>query len=442
MGDGVRSRWTRLLHRLVLDRPESRAWALYDWANSAFWLTVVTAVFPVYYRTLAGPLDPSTAAYRYSLATTIALAVTALMSPWLGAHADRTGRRKLYLAGFVAVGVCATAAMFWLLPGDWLPGLVLFAVANVGVAGSVVFYDALLPHVAAPDELDRLSTSGFALGYLGSGILLLANLAWIIRPGWFGLPSGEELTSAEETLPTRLALLSVAIWWGLFTIPLLRRVRERPPVEGARDMERSAVRQLLRTLREVRRHRQAFRFLLAFLIFNDGITTIIRMAGLYATEREFAPTTVIGTILLLQFVGIPFAVLFGHVGSRVGAKRMILGGLGAYCAICVLAYSMSATWHFVGVGILVGMVQGGTQGLSRSLFASLVPAERSGEFFALFGVGEKFAGIAGPALFALTIRLTGGMQSAVLALIAFFVLGGALLTTVDVQAGQREAARG
>ncbi|HED64057.1 MAG TPA: MFS transporter [Planctomycetes bacterium] len=440
MSSSTKSRWGAWLERLALDRPETRAWALYDWANSAFWLTVVTAVFPVYYKTLSEGLDDATAAYRYTLATTIALACTAVATPLLGAFADSRAKRKLLLGLFAGLGIAATAAMFFLLPGDWLPGLVLFAVANFGVAGSVVFYDALLPHVARPGELDRLSTTGFALGYLGSGLLLLLNLAWILKPAAFGLPSGTGLEPAEATLPTRLAFLSVALWWGLFTIPILRSVREpratSAPPGGALI---SSLRQLARTLREVRRHRNAFRMLVAFLVFNDGISTIIRMAGLYATDRDFGAGTIIGTILILQFIGIPFAILFGHLGSRIGAKPMIFVGLGFYCMICVLAYAMSTAWHFVGIGILVGMVQGGTQGLSRSLFASMVPSKKSGEFFALFGVGEKFAGIAGPALFALTIHWTGGMQPAVLSLIAFFVLGGALLLTVDVEEGRREA---
>jgi len=438
-------RVARWLERLALARPEQRAWALYDWANSAFWLTVITVVFPKYYALLTrGVLGKEDAAFRYAMATSAALAVVAVVAPLLGTYADLHGLRKRFLGIFAAVGIAATAGLFFVLPGDWLLALFLFGIANFGVAGSVVFYDALLPHVARSDETDRLSTTGFALGYLGSGLLLLANLAWILRPEWFGLPSGDELTPAGATLPTRLAFLSVALWWGVFTLPLLVRVGEPPAAGvGLADLHRSALdltlARLRQTLRELGHYRQAVRMLIAFLIFNDGIVTLIRMAVLYSDSRGLEQSVVMGSILLLQFVGVPFALLFGHLGGRFGPKRMVLGGLTVYSLICVLAFTMSANWHFVGLAVLVGTVQGGTQGLARSLFASMIPREKSGEFFAFFGVGEKFAGIFGPLLFGLTIRLFGDVQPAVLTLIAFFVVGGVLLLRVDVAEGRRQA---
>ncbi len=438
-------RLNRWLAKFALDRPETRAWAMYDWANSALWLTVITTVFPAYYKLITTDvLDEATRQLEFARTTRNALILIAVLAPFLGTMADLRASKKRMLALFVAGGVLATGGLFFVMPGDWRLALLLFGIANVGVSGSVVFYDALLPHVARKGELDRLSTSGFALGYLGSGLLLALNLLWIQKPEWFGLPHGDGLTPAEKTLPMRLALLSAAVWWGVFTVPLLLRIKEPPPSGGERPRGFAAtVSQSLRTLvgtfRELRKFRHAVKMLIAFLVFNDGITTLIRMAVLYAGAKGIGLEVTIPSILVLQFVGVPFAILFGHLGSRVGAKRMIVIGLVVYCFISVLAYFMDTGWHFVVLAMLVGTVQGGVQGLSRSLFASMIPSQKSGEFFALFAVGEKFAGVAGPAIFALIIQLTGDVQPAILSLIAFFVVGALLLVGVDVDAGRRDA---
>ena len=432
---------------MAVDRPESLAWAMYDWANSAFMLTVITAVFPIYFLELARELNPALAQQRFAETTRDSLIAIALLAPFLGAFADVRPVKKRLLGFFAGVGVVATACMFFLVPGDWQLALALFAIANVGAAGSVVFYDALLPHVARPGEMDRLSTSGFALGYVGSGLLLILNLAWIQQPAWFGLPhagGGEALSVEEATLPTRLSFLAVALWWGVFTIPLLRRVPE-PPGRGLEDGKSAvgaSLRSLLGTLRELRRHRQACRMLFAFLVYNDGIATLIRMSAIYAASRDLDRSVIILSILVLQFVGVPFSILFGHLGTRFGPKPVVLFGVCVYSVICMLAYNMTENWHFVVLAMLVGTVQGGTQGLSRSLFASMIPEHKSGEFFALFAIGEKFAGVFGPLLFALAIAQTGSAQNAILTVIVFFVVGGALLTRVDVSAGRQEARAG
>jgi UMF1 family MFS transporter len=441
MTPGLRS-WLR---RFALDRPEARAWAMYDWANSAFMLTVITTVFPIYFLWLASEaMDEATAQQRFAETTRDAMIVIAVLAPFLGTVADVRAATKKLLALFAMVGIAATAGMFFLYPGEWELALWLFGIANIGAAGSVVFYDALLPHVARKDELDRLSTSGFALGYVGSGLLLILNLAWIQKPEWFGLPHGDGLSPAEETLPKRLTFLSVAIWWLVFTLPLLRRVKEPArTLEADEFLGQSTIRVSIQRLREtfvaLRSYRSAFLMLLAFLVYNDGIVTIIRMSAIYAASKDLDRGIVIGSILLLQFVGVPFAFLFGVLGQRFGAKRMILVGVAIYGLISVLAFFMTENWHFVALAMLVGTVQGGTQGLSRSLFASLVPAHKSGEFFAFFSVGEKFAGILGPLLFASVIAWTGSPQNAILSVILFFFAGGLILTRVDVESGRRAA---
>jgi UMF1 family MFS transporter len=416
---------------------------MYDWANSAMVTTIITAVFPIYYARVAcaGVMDRVQATWWFAVFTTIGMVAIAVMSPLLGTIADVNGQKKRMLAGFLALGLASVAAMFLIYRGHWILASVLFILANIGANGSFVFYDALLPHIAREDEVDRVSTAGYALGYIGGGTLLALNLAWIQMPEWFGLPSGENLTSAQATLPSRLAFLSVAVWWLVFSIPLFRRVPEPPAagIGGGALPLRASIERLVETFRALRRYRQAFLLLLAFLVYNDGIGTIIRMAGIYADEREIRQDVIIASILIVQFVGIPFAFLFGILAGRIGAKRSIAVGLVVYIAICIFGYFMKTEIHFLVLAVSVGAVQGGTQALSRSLFASMIPRDRSGEFFGFFGVAEKFAGIFGPAIFAFINGLTGSSRGAIVSIIAFFVVGGALLMLVNVSEGQRSA---
>jgi MFS transporter, UMF1 family len=427
----------RLLERIGLTRAETRAWAMYDWANSAFQCTIITAVFPVYYGSVAAAgLPGATATARFATATTIALGIIALASPILGAYADFAGAKKRMIAAFMAVGVTATAAMFFIDRGEWRLALLLFVIANIGISGSFVFYDSLLPHIASDKDMDRVSSAGYALGYLGGGLLLVLNLLWITHPGWFGL--------RDAGVASRLSFFSVAVWWVVFSIPLFRRVRE-PPVKpeaaalAAGNIVRASFVQLADTLREFRKYRQAGLMLLAFLIYNDGIGTIIRMASLYGTEMNLPESTLIGAIVMVQFVGIPFAVLFGKLAGRIGAKQAIFLSLVVYTGISILGYNMTAPWQFYLLAFLVGTVQGGSQALSRSLFATMIPRHKSSEFFGFFAVFEKFAGIFGPAVFAVTVALTGSSRNAILSVIAFFVVGAVLLAGVDVEEGQRAA---
>ena len=414
---------------------------MYDWANSAMVTTIVTAVFPIYFSAVAGAdLGTAQATYRLAIATTIALVIIAVLSPILGTLADQAGIKKRLLGGFMLIGVVAVGLMFFIERGEWLYAAVLFVVANIAVNGSFVFYDSFLPHIASREEMDRVSTAGYALGYVGGGILLALNLAWIQKPEWFGLPHGPDLTPAQQTLPTRLAFLSVAVWWLLFSIPLFRDV---PEPGGTRRGGRVSVMGALRTLRETFRHlgryRQAVIMLVAFLIYNDGIGTIIRMATIYGTELGIGRGALIASIMIVQFVGIPFAFLFGAFARRIGNKRAVMMGLVVYGIISIFGYFMRTGTHFLILALMVGMVQGGTQALSRSLFASLIPRQQSAEFFGFFAVVEKFAGIFGPALFAQVIALTGSSRGAILSIIAFFVVGGVLLHFVDVEQGQRAA---
>jgi len=424
-----------LLGRLGLDRREVRAWAMYDWANSAFWSTVVTAVFPEFFSSVAAAdLPRGVATARFAAATTIALTIVALISPVLGAMADYAGIKKRMLAVFLALGASATAAMVLIGEGDWKLAAALFMVGNIGVAGTLVFYDSLLPYVAKPEEIDRVSAAGFAIGFLGGGLLLALNLAWIARPEWFGL--------RDAVAGIHLSFLSVALWWVLFSIPLFRHVPE--PARALRRGERSdqnplaaGFGRLSETFRELRRYRHAFLMLIAFLLYNDGIQTLIRMATPYGAEIGIAREALIAAILLVQFVGVPFTFLFGLLADRLGARRSIYLALAVYTAISVMAYSMTTATEFFILATAVAMVQGGSQALSRSLFASMIPRHESSQFFGFFSVFEKFAGIFGPAIFAVVATVTGSGRGAILSVIVFFVAGGLVLGLVDVEEGQR-----
>jgi MFS transporter, UMF1 family len=430
---------TRVIERLGLGRKDVRAWAMYDWANSTFWTTIVAAVFPIYYRTVAaaGQTD-AVATSRYAWATTLAILIVAILAPLLGAIADYTAIKKRLLGLFLTVGASATAGMYWITEGDWQLALVLFVIGNVGVSGSIVFYESLLPHLVDEKELDRVSSAGFAVGYLGGGTLLAINLLMIQRPDLFGIP--------DAAVATRLAFVSVAVWWVVFSVPLFRHVAEpvarleRHEVPGASKVLTGA-RRLRRTFRELRRYRQALVFLVAFLLYNDGIQTMIRMATIYGTGIGLPETAMIAALLLTQFIGVPCAFAFGMLAGRIGAKPAIFVGLTVYLFITILGYFMTTAVHFFALAILVGMVQGGTQALSRSLFASMIPRHKSSEFFAFFSVFERYAGVLGPAIFAFVIEMTGSGRTAILAVAFFFISGATVLAFVDVTAGRQAARR-
>jgi UMF1 family MFS transporter len=406
------SRSRSLLGRLGLDRPELVAWAMYDWANSAFLTVVVTAVFPIYYRSVAAKgLDATAATGRFA-SYHCGTRDAALVAPPLGTLADRSGGKLRLLRWFLRVGVLATAALALVGEGDWLLGLVLFVVANVGVTGSFVFYDSLLPHVARPDEMDRVCSAGYALGYVGGGLVLAISLALIMGGPKLGL---------DGTLPARISFVLVALWWALLLAPAL------PPRErAASHQRRRRLAPSSRCLRAGGPHAegpqgipQAFMLLLAFLIYNDGIQTIIRMATIYGEELQLDRTIMIAAIVLVQFVGIPFAFLFGWLGGRIGTRPAIFLGIAGYVVITFLGWRLSTTREFLMLAGLVGMVQGGTQALSRSLFARMIPASKSGEFFGFFAIFEKFAGIFGPLLFSLFVYATGSSRTAILSTLLF-----------------------
>ena len=424
----------RLLARVGLVTPEQRAWAWYDWANSVYFTTVITAVFPTFFATYAAKsLEPAQATARFALITTVSVAVVAVLSPILGAIADYSGSKKRFLGMFLAVGVTACAAMVLIGENDIMLASALFFIGNIGVSGSTVFYDSLLPHVAGPEESDRVSAAGYAMGYFSGGVLLVINLAWILYPATFGFSSGAAATKAS--------FAAVALWWAAFSIPLFRGVPEPTPSprDGTGSPIAEAFTRLGKTFKEIRRYRNAFLLFIAMLLYQDGIQTIIRMSSVYGNEVGIGQTSQIGAFVMVQFIGIPCAFLFGSLATRFGAKRCIYVAIGVYIVAAALAYYMKTVTHFFVLAFLVGMVMGGSQALSRALFSRLIPRDRTSEFFGFFAIAERFATVFGPSLFTISVALTGSSRAAIPAIIGLFIIGALVLSRVDEAEGIREA---
>ncbi len=424
------------LHKLAI-----RAWTMYDWGNSAFATTIMAAVLPVYYSSVAAANLPANIATAYwGFTTAIAALIAAVISPILGAVADFRGSKKRFLTIFMAIGVAATGLLYFVQSGDHTLASVLYVFGQIGFAGSLVYYDALLPHVARPDEIDQVSSRGYAMGYIGGGILLAINLGMIMFvPSLFAESMQGEVTG----LMTRLSFVTVAVWWLLFTFPLLRHVSEPvrrilPGEEHFKPLQASWTR-LIATFKDIRHYRDLAMFLLAFWIYANGYGTIITMSTIYGAEIGLGQTTLIGTLLMVQFLAAPFAILFGWLAKKIGAKRSIYLALGIYILISILGYFLQYEWQFWSLGVLVATVQGGVQALSRSLMGKMMPKSKSAEFYGFFSVFEKFANVAGPALFGVVSTLMGESRLSIVSLIIFFVIGAYILTRVNVQRGIKSA---
>jgi UMF1 family MFS transporter len=416
-------------------RPAQRAWCLYDWANSAFATSVVAAILPVYFARMAArtmPAHDATALWGYASAA--ALAVTAVLSPVVGALADQSRRRKPILLVCVLLGSAATLALALTPPGVWTGLLASFAVAFVAFATGNVLYDSLLPAVATQDEMHRVSARGFALGYLGGGLLLAVHLVLISMPQRFGL--------ADAGSATRVAFASVAVWWLLFSLPLFRRVPEPESERSgvpARQLPAAVLSQLRGTLAGLRAQPDLLRFLVAFWLYSDGIGTIIKMATIYGVEVGLKDQDLMGALLMVQLLAAPASLVFGRLAAPLGPKGAVMLGLAGYTGISLFAFFLEHAWQFWTLAALVALFQGGTQAISRSMFASLVPRERSGELFGFYSVSEKLAGVVGPILFGLITQAMHGGRLATLSLLPLFLGGAWLLGTVNLERGRRAA---
>ena len=424
------------------DPKKIRAWCLYDFGNSAFATTILAAVLPTYFSQVIYK-GASNATAVWGIITTIAMLIVAVGSPILGAISDSAHTKKKFWAFFMAVGCVSTALFFFPQPGDTLLLSIIFIIANIGFTGSLVFYDAFLPHIVSRDRMDKVSSAGYAWGYIGGGILLVVNMIMIMNPGSiFG--AGD-----PSDLGIRLSFVSVSVWWVLFSLPMFKHIHEPvlddAPKKKAGVAIRDGIKQLSATLGHIRQHKELFKFLIAFFLYIDGVGTIIRMATVFASDPDLGLTNHLADLtggllnmtmvmalglLITQIVAWPMSFVFGRIGQKKGAKNTIYICIVAYTFIAILGTFMFADWNFLVLAALVGTVQGGIQAMSRSLFAHMIPKEQSGEFFGFFGIFEKFASILGPLLMSLVALLTDNVRYSVLAVIPLFIIGGIMLIKV------------
>jgi MFS transporter, UMF1 family len=400
------------------------AWALYDWANSAFATTVMVAFFPVFFkRTLAAGMTATDSTIWLSNANGISSLVLALTAPWLGALADKGSAHVRMLAIFTAVGVLSTALLAFVTTSDAFMGLTLFVIASIGFWGGLIFYDSMLIRVAPPGRIDSVSGFGYSLGYLGGGLLLIVNVLMYAKPALFGL--------ASPDAAIRASFVTVAVWWFVFAIPLLRQrsALATGPSIGLGRAAREGFSELLRTFREVRRFRPVILFLLAYWMYIDGVNTIMKMAVDYGLALGFPANSLITAILMIQFIGFPMTLLFGWLGDRISPLLGIFFAIAVYTAVTFYAVLMTNVTEFYVMSAAIGCVQGAIQAMSRSYYGRLIPADRASEFFGFYNMMGKFASVLGPFLMAATAAITGNSRSAILSVAILFV-GGAIMLGV------------
>ncbi|UCG72487.1 MAG: MFS transporter [Chromatiales bacterium] len=406
------------------------AWALYDWANSAFALSVMTSFVPVL---LAGfwndGAESAVTTFRLGVANGLASLVVAVSAPAIGALADRAGRRKRGVLIFTALGIVMSGAMYLVAQGEWGWGLACYVLASIGFAAGNSLYDSLLVDIASPNLYDRVSAYGFGLGYLGSALLFTLNVMMVGSPERFGF--------ADQAEAVRMTFLMVAAWWAVFTLPLALWVHEPagPPIQ--RGAIRAAFAELIGTLRSVRAQRNLWLFLLAYWLYIDGVYTIIKMAVDFGLSQGLVMQDLITAILVTNFIGFPAAIVFGYLGERFGARRGIYLALGVYVITTMAAVFIDTSAEFYALAVTIGLVQGGVQSLSRSLFARLVPEGKTGEYFGFYNMLGKFASILGPVLAGVVALITGSQRVGILSILILLVLGLWLLRQVDLPDGAR-----
>ena len=413
------------------------SWAFYDWANSAYSTTVMAGFFPLFFKEYwADPNNPTHSTFYLGMANSIASLVVAALAPLLGSVADQGSAKKKFLILFAFLGVIMTGGLWMVAQGNWQMAVFFYVLATIGFASGNVFYDALLPGLASEERVDVVSSLGFGLGYLGGGLLFLVNVFMYLKPEIFGIPDG--------ATAIKLSFLSVAVWWAVFTIPLILFVPE-PKNYDTVDFK-NAVRmgwiQLVQTFKEIRNMKVVGTFLLAYWFYIDGVDTIIRMAVDYGMSLNFPGESLIIALLIVQFVAFPAALIYGWLASKIGTKTAIMVGIIAYSFITLLGYFMTEAWHFYVLAILIGLFMGGIQALSRSLYTRIIPPAKSAEFFGFYNMLGKFAAIIGPALMGTIALATGSARLGILSILSLFILGAFFLNKVNIEEGKHLAAKG
>ncbi|HOO72008.1 MAG TPA: MFS transporter [Spirochaetota bacterium] len=416
----------------MLDQKRSiLSWALYDWADSAFATTVMAGFFPVFFKEYwAGAGAPEQSTFYLGLANSAASIIVAVLSPFLGAVADRGSSRKKFLMLFTFLGVVMTGALWLVGQGNWQMAVLFYVCSSVGFFGGNIFYDSLLTSVSSDRKMDFTSSLGYALGYIGGGLLFLVNVIMYLKPHLFGIPDG--------ATAIRISFLTVALWWGCFSLPLFFFVKE-PDVSGGTETGSSLAagwRQLAATFRDLRHLRVVALFLAAYWLYIDGVDTIIKMAVDYGKSLGFESSSLLTALLMVQFIAFPAALLYGKIAEAVGTRRALLAAIAGYGIITILGFFMTMKWHFFVLAGMVGLFQGGIQALSRSFYTRIIPVDKSAQFFGFYNMLGKFAAVIGPAMMGSIAFVTGNVRYGILSILVLFILGGLLLSRVDVRKGR------
>lgn len=415
-------------------KKQTYSWILYDWANSAYATTIMAGFFPIFFKEFWNSgINVTESTFRLGAANSLASVIVVLLAPILGAIADRGGMKKKFLLFFASMGIVMTGALYLVERGEWAAAFALYIFATLGFMGGNVFYDALIVSVAQESKRDVVSALGYAYGYLGGGILFAVNVAMTLWPSLFGLAGAGQAV--------RVSFVMVAIWWALFSIPIFLFVKE-PKMDNRElnvNVVSSGFKQLLATFRELRKLRIVFTFLIGYWLYIDGLDTIVRMAVDYGMSLGFASNSLIVALLITQFVGFPAAVLFGKIGEKWGAKTGILVGLAVYIGVTIWAYQLEQVWEFYLLAIVVGLVQGGVQSLSRSFYSIIIPPNKAAEFFGFYNMLGKFAAVIGPVMIGSVGVLTNNPRLAILSVVVLFIAGAIILYTVDGEQGRRMA---
>jgi UMF1 family MFS transporter len=401
------------------------SWALYDWANSAFATTVMAGFFPVFFKEYWNTgVSVTESTFRLGMVSSLGSLVIVIMAPLLGAIADNLGRRKGMLLAFAFLGILMTAGLYLVDMGEWWLAAFIYVMALVGFSGANIFYDSLLPFVSKMEDMDRTSALGFSLGYLGGGLLLSLNVLMTRHPDIFGL---------EDTATAiRVSFVMVAAWWLVFSLPLVFNVPEpdkHPGVAPVSLLKAGFIR-VFRTLHEVRQLRNVWLFLVSYWLYIDGVDTVVRMAVDYGLSLGFDHKNLILALLITQFTGFPAALLFGQLGTRLGPRLGIFIALLIYMLVTVRGAMMDEVSEFYWLAFAIGIAQGGIQALSRSLYARMIPKERSAEFFGFYNMLGKFAAILGPLMMGWVAALTGSPRAGILSLLVLFLAGALVLMFV------------
>lgn len=407
---------------------------MYDWANSAFSTTVMAGFFPIFFEKYwSNPDDVIQSTYQLGWANSLASIVIAALAPFLGAIADRGSAKKKFLIFFCYMGMVMTGGLYMVGQGQWQMAVMVYIAASVGFMGANIFYDSLLPSVAPKEKMNYVSSLGFALGYIGGGLLFLINVLMYLHPQWFGV--------ADAATAIKLSFLSVAVWWGVFTIPLLLFVPE-PQISDSLPLVRAisaGYRQLRITFKQIRQLKIIGMFLLAYWLYIDGVDTIIRMSVKMGSSLGFEAGDLITALLMVQFIAFPAALGYNWFASKIGTKKAVLIAIGGYSVVTLLAYFMTVKLHFYILAALIGLFQGGVQALSRSLFTRLVPRGKEAEFFGFYNMLGKFAAVIGPIMMGWVTLATGNVRLGILSILILFISGALLLQKVDFEEGERLA---